>query len=265
MNATGRRFTALVLAGSRGPDDPVARAAGVTHKALALVGGVPMLLRVVRTLRASPSIGGLALCIDRSAFEMLDQPVAAELLANVQLVVPDKTPSASVRRAIEQFGDALPLLVTTADNALLSPPMVEHFCAAAPADADLAVAVASETTIRSAYPDSIRTYYRFRSEGYSGCNLFLARTPAVMKVAAFWSEIERHRKRPWRLVAAIGPLTLLRFLLGTLDLEAACRRLSGIVGATVRAVEMPFAEAAIDVDKPADLALAERILGRRAQ
>ena len=86
-----------------------------------------------------------------------------------------------------------------------------------------------------------------------------------MKIATFWSELERHRKRPWRLVAAIGPLTLLRFLLGMLDLEAAMHRLSGIVGATVRTVEMPFAEAAMDVDKPADLALAEAIFGRRGQ
>jgi GTP:adenosylcobinamide-phosphate guanylyltransferase len=264
VNPGGRRLTALVLAGSRGPDDPVARAAGVTHKALAPVAGVPMLLRVVRTLRASPSIGGLALCIDQPTLErLMHEAAAAELLADVQLVVPDKTPSASVRRALEQLADALPLLVTTADNALLSPPMVEHFSAGAPADADLAVAVASETTIRRAYPDSVRTYYRFGGEGYSGCNLFLARTPEVMKVAAFWSEVERHRKRPWRLVAAIGPLVLLRFLLGTLTLEAAFRRLSTIVGASVRAVEMPFAEAAIDVDKPADLSLAERILARQ--
>jgi CTP:molybdopterin cytidylyltransferase MocA len=77
--------------------------------------------------------------------------------------------------------------------------------------------------------------------------------------------MERHRKRPWRLVAAIGPLTLLRFLAGRLTLDAALRRLSRIVGATVRAVDMPFAEAAIDVDKPADLALAERILAQRAR
>ena len=104
--------------------------------------------------------------------------------------------------------------------------MIEHFCAAAPPDSDLSVAVATETTIRRAYPESIRTYYRFGAEGYSGCNLFLARTAAVMKVAAFWSEVERYRKRPWRLVAAIGPLTLLRFLMGRLDLNAALQRLS---------------------------------------
>jgi hypothetical protein len=75
--------------------------------------------------------------------------------------------------------------------------------------------------------------------------------------------MERHRKRPWRLIAAIGPLTLLRFLLGLLDLRDAERLLSRRTGAAIRIVEMPFAEAAIDVDKPADLVLAEKILRDR--
>ena len=41
---------------------------------------------------------------------------------------------------------------------------------------------------------------------------------------------------------------------------AAMRRLSGKLGLAAACVTMPFAEAAIDVDKPADLALVERIL-----
>ncbi len=265
MSAADRRFTALILAGSRGPYDPVARQAGHTHKALVPVAGVPMLLRVMHALREAPCIDRLALCIDRPALEQLKDSGAAELLSDIRITEPGPTPSASVRRAIEELPDALPLLVTTADHALLTAAMVEHFCAAVPADADVAVAVATATTIRRDYPESIRTYYRFGGEGYSGCNLFLLRAPAAIKVAAFWSEMERHRKRPWRLVAAVGPLTLLRFLLGALSLEQAMRRLSRIIGATVCAVEMPFAEAAIDVDKPADLTLAERILARRGQ
>ena len=35
-----------------------------------------------------------------------------------------------------------------------------------------------------------------------------------------------------------------------------------VIGARVAAVRLPFAEAAIDVDKPADLALVEAILSR---
>ena len=265
MSATDRRCTALILAGSRGPDDPVAHHAGCTHKALVPVAGVPMLLRVARTLRQAPSVGRLVLCIDRPALMHLPEPDAAGLLSDVQIIEPGASPSASVRQALEQIPDASALLVTTADHPLLTVAMVEHFCAAVPANADVAVALATTTTIKRGYPDSIRTYYRFGGEGYSGCNLFLMRGPAAAKVAAFWSEMERYRKRPWRLVAAIGPLTLLRFLLGALSLDAALRRLSHIVGATIRAVEMPFAEAAIDVDKPADLALAERILAARRE
>ena len=51
-------MNALILAGSRGPDDPMARAAGVSHKALLPVAGVPMLLRVVEALRALPDFEG---------------------------------------------------------------------------------------------------------------------------------------------------------------------------------------------------------------
>src|SRR3546814_3068250 len=47
--ATGgeARFTVLVLAGDRGPQDPVSTAAGVAHKCLAPVVGRAMLARVV--------------------------------------------------------------------------------------------------------------------------------------------------------------------------------------------------------------------------
>jgi GTP:adenosylcobinamide-phosphate guanylyltransferase len=264
MSDAGGKVTALVLAGSRGPTDPVARVAGVAYKALAPVAGVPMLLRVMRTLAASESIGEIALGIDPAALNSTDAETAEELRDMTTQFTPlGKTPSQSVQRALEALPTALPLLVTTADHALLTPAMVDHFCRAAPEDADVAFAVATETLLRRDYPDTRRTYYRLAGQGYSGCNLFLLRRPAAAKVAAFWSEMERYRKRPWRLVAAIGPLTLVSFLLGRLSLDDAARRLSEIVGATVKPVEMPFAEAAIDVDKPADLTLAEVILKRR--
>jgi GTP:adenosylcobinamide-phosphate guanylyltransferase len=182
----------------------------------------------------------------------------------VRTIAPGLTPSASVRRTIEDDSVALPLLVTTADHPLLTPAMVEHFCRNAPAAADVVVAVAAATEVRRQYPDTIRTFYRFAGEGYSGCNLFLVRSRAAAKAATFWSDLERHRKRPWRLVAAVGLPTLGRFLIGRLSLDEAMRRLSKMTGATVQAMVLPFAEAAIDVDKPADLALVERILTDRA-
>ena len=46
--------------------------------------------------------------------------------------------------------------------------------------------------------------------------------------------------------------------------DQAMRRVSRVMGCEARAVPLPFAEAAIDVDKPADLALVEAILAKRA-
>lgn len=257
--------TALVLAGSRGPTDPVAAHCGVRHKALAPVAGIPMLARVLDTLASSPRVGRIVVCLEDPA--MLQAiPGAPALVEQGRLstIPPGPSPAGSVGAVLRQLGPSQSLLVTTADHPLLTSEMIEHFCAHAPAAADVAVALAPASVVRAAHPDAIRTFYRLGREGYSGCNLFLFRSGRGERVTAYWAEMERYRKRPWRLVAAIGPLTLLRFLLGRLDPRAAETLLSRRTGAAVAIVEMPFAEAAIDVDKPADLELVERILGHRA-
>jgi GTP:adenosylcobinamide-phosphate guanylyltransferase len=238
----------------------VARHAGQSHKALVRVGGVPMLIRVLRALRQSRSIGGIALCVEVDAPVAGAAPELDALLAGgaVTRIDAAASPSQSVLRALATLPP--PLLITTADHPLLSAAMVDHFCAAVPAEADAAVAVVRASLLEASYPDAIRTYYRFAGEGYSGCNLFLLQSPGARRVVELWTRLERHRKRPWRLIADVGPVALLRFLLGRLDLAGAMRQLSARAGAKVRAVELPFAEAAIDVDKPADLALAERIV-----
>ncbi|MGB4781436.1 hypothetical protein [Candidatus Methylomirabilis sp.] len=55
-------MTAIVLAGDRVSDDPVARAAGVPCKALVPVGGVPMVLRVLGALAEAQAVGDRILC-----------------------------------------------------------------------------------------------------------------------------------------------------------------------------------------------------------
>ena len=101
--------------------------------------------------------------------------------------------------------------------------------------------------------------FRRPPEPTCGC----AATPEARRVAAFWIRAEQFRKRPWRLVAALGPMAVLLFGLGRLDLDAAFARISRAAQARVRPVRLPFPEAAIDVDRPADLALVSRILSQR--
>ena len=265
MIPAARPACALLLAGSRGPEDPDARHAGMKHKALVPVGGQPMIRRVIDTLRTA-GMERILISGDPDLLTSADPPTRQSLAgADILFIPPGSSPSASVQHALESKDIAWPLLITTADHPLLTPAMVEHFYRAAPADADATVGLARASLIKAQQPESIRTFYRFRDDGYSGCNLFLFRSPAVAGLIQFWSTLEAHRKKPWRMVAAIGPMTLIRFALGRLTLADALARLSAIVGIRIAAADMPFAEAAIDVDKPEDLELANQILARRSQ
>lgn len=254
-----RPFTALVLAGRRSAEDPVARARGVTHKVMAEVGGRPMLARVVDTLRSSASVARVFVCADPSSgIERLLPPEVA--------VVPAAgSPSRSVLAAAAQIGDADPILVTTADHPLLTPEMVDHFCRESlRAQADITVGLAPRSVIAAAYPATRRTYLNFRDDGYSGCNLFALTSAAGLEAVRFWIGVEGERKRPWRIIKAFGPTALLLFLTRRLTLAQGMRHASRVLGARAAAVAMPFAEASMDVDKPDDLTIAESVLAARA-
>ncbi len=253
-------FTALVLAGRRGGEDPVARHCGVAYKCLAPAGGVPMLARVVAALAASPGVERIFVVLeDVSILEGLSGIPPCAALPSAP------TPSLSVLRALDEVEAGLPMLVTTADHPLLSVAIVEHFGAAARATgADVVAGLTAAEIIRKAYPDTQRTYLRLNDAHYSGANLFALMSPEARRAVAFWRRVEQDRKRPWRMIRAFGPGPLLAYLLGRLTLEAALARASAIIGARVAAVRLPFAEAAIDVDKPADLELVNTILAGRS-
>ncbi|WP_284736137.1 nucleotidyltransferase family protein [Dongia deserti] len=256
-------MNALILAGSRGPDDPMAKAAGVSHKALLPVAGVPMLLRVVTAVRATPGIERIHVCIeDARVIAQVPELEALHRAGTLDVVPAAESPAASVAAALRRIDLSQPLLVTTGDHPLLTPAILQRFLEAAPAACDLAVALAPSDVVSAAYPGAIRTFYRLGKRRFSGCNLFLVRSPNAARVAEFWRRMEAHRKRPLRLIWEIGPLALIKVLLGLMDAGQAFAYLSRKAGATIRHVELPIAEAAVDVDKPADLELVERILQR---
>ncbi len=257
------RYTALIMAGSRPGGDPMARAAGVSHKCLLPIDGTPMIRRVVAALLAAPSVGRVMISID--APKVLERVFSGPEADRIGLLPSAETPSLSALAAIEAVGDAAPILITTADHPLLVPALIERFCRdAEDSGADIVAGLASEQVIRTAFPDSRRTYLRFRDGRFSGCNLFALLRPEGTKAIRLWRRVERDRKRPWRIANALGLPMLLGYLAGWLTLEAALARLSRLAGAKADVVVLPVAEAAVDVDKPEDLVLVEAILRGRA-
>jgi hypothetical protein len=218
----------------------------------------------VRALADSPRIGPILVSLDDPG--LLDALPELEPLRDAGRLRALTSAAGLSRSVADGFAaGGAPMLVTTADHALLDGPMIEHFLAASEGSgADITVGFASASTIRASYPETKRTYLRFRDEAYSGANLFCLRTAAAERGIAFWQRLERDRKQPWRLARAFGPILLLAYLLRLCTLDQAMALASRRLGLRAAAIPLPIAEAAIDVDKPADLDLVETILARRA-
>jgi GTP:adenosylcobinamide-phosphate guanylyltransferase len=257
------QWTAIVLAGRRPGEDGFAAGHGVAAKALIRVGGEPMLGRVARALLASPSIGRIVVLAQEAETLLggeLQWMAAHPLISTAQS---GDGISESVGRVAGTAGAPYPVLVTTADHALLRPEMVEAFTAAA-VGVDVAFAMVERGVVEKAYPETRRTWLKAANGHFSGANLFALLTPASALGTAFWARAEKDRKRTLKLLTFLGLGTFLRAVTRTISLEAAAERTGRKAGFRLKAVLLPFAEAAIDVDKPADLDLAERILAARA-
>lgn len=252
------KLTALVLAGQRIGGDALATAYDVPHKAALPLAGRTMGEWVVEALRETPSIGRILVAAD---WRGLGDRVP--LMARAKVVPVAAFPT--IGETVEAVLDVVPppLLITTVDHPLLTPAMINEFLDKVPPDADGAVAVARAETVRQAYPEARRTYMRFRRARVTGCNLFLLQGSKAREAVRYWTSMDAKRKDPAAMIGALGFGSLLLWSLGMLTLDGAARRLSKRVGARLAVVEMSAAEAAIDVDKPEDVRLAEAILSRR--
>ncbi len=251
---------AIVLAGSRPGPDPLLSGSGVSTKALLPIAGQAMLVHVVKALRASPEVGAITILAQNSA-ELAAAPGLAGL-ADLHFADSGQGISSSLAAALPPGDD--PLLVTTADNVLLTPTMVAEFLRGG-ADSDVAVAMVERDTLLARYPESKRTWLKFRSGWWSGANMFRLRGRRVLPLLDFWGRIERDRKKGLKIVAAFGPWLLIGALLRLFTIQQGIARAGLRFGLRAKVVAMSEPEACIDADKPADIDLIEAIFAARRQ
>ena len=253
------RWTALVLAGARPGPDPFAEAHGTDLKPLIPVGGTPMVARPVAALLASPEVDKVRVLTQYPA------RIAAVLPSDRRLSVEPSgaTIAATLAALLADPQTRYPLLVTTADHALLDPAMIADFCAGA-AGADLAIGLVERARLTARFPRSQRTWLKFRGGAYSGANLFGFGSARAGRAVELWRSVEQDRKKGWRMIAALGPMALLGAALRIRTLEQTLAAVGRRLGLSIRKVELADPLAAIDVDKPADHELVSAILEGRA-
>jgi GTP:adenosylcobinamide-phosphate guanylyltransferase len=252
-------WTALLLAGSRPGTDPFAAAYGTDLKALIPICGVPMVARPATALLKSSKIDRI-----RVLAQMPDR-ISAALPRDPRLSVGISGPTiaATLEAVLGDPATRYPVLVTTADHALLSPEMIDDFCAKADG-AIVAIGLVERQSLMKRLPQTKRTWLRFRGGAYSGANLFAFGSPSALQAVKLWRSVEQDRKKGWRMIAALGLPMLLGAVLRIRSLDQTLASMSRRLGISIRKVELGDPLAAVDVDRAADYDLVSAILEGRA-
>ena len=246
-----KHVSTLVLAGQRaGVTDPLCAEFNVDYKVETPILDRPMLSWVESALEAA----GLA-----RPYMISGYPNAGE---GWLIKESGMGPADSALIALKDA--SFPCLMTTGDHPLLRADMIASFINGSIASgADFCVGLANEAIIQEGHPNTKRTYLRFSDEAVSGCNLFFIANEKGLAALEFWREAQHLRKQPLKLARKIGIGLGLKYAAGRLSLQGAFDEAGRKIGISAKPVLLPFAEAAIDVDKVSDHELVSEILKKR--
>lgn len=262
---SGPRLTALVLAGDRSPNDPLAQASQAGCKALLEIEGTPMVKRVLAALEQASLVSAIHLTGPHES-QLGTDPALRDWIDEhaVHWSPPEVSPSTSAAAAMRSIDSEESVLLTTCDHPMLTSTMVDAFARqGVNREADVVICLAPYPLVREAYPEMKKTVLRFSDGEFCSCNLFIFNTPEGRGVADFWRRIEQQRKKPLRIIRLLGWRAVTRYRLGLLSLEEALQRLGKRLGLRIEPVVVPYADAAIDVDSLADLSAVRASLGAR--
>ena len=252
-------WTAVLLAGSRPGRDPFAEQFGTDLKALIPIQGQPMVQRPVKALLESKDIGKILVL--SQAPERIEEVLPKD--PRIEVMESKGTIAETIEELMLKRPSRFPMLVTTADHALLDPAMISEFVVKAKG-ADLAIGVVERQSLLARLPQTKRTWLVFRGGAYSGANLFALGSIKTLAAVEQWRSVEQDRKKGWRVLAALGPTLLLGALLRLRTLDQSVVSMGLRLGMSARAIVLSDPLAAVDVDKPVDHAIVEAVLAGRA-
>jgi GTP:adenosylcobinamide-phosphate guanylyltransferase len=246
------KVDAVILAGGEGDViDPACR-----FKGLLPVAGRPVVEWVVDALRQAETLSEIAVVI----------PTAEALGPWVdrveKLVVSNGSFMDNVLAGTASFRMDRPVLVVTGDIPLVTPEAIDDFVRDSLAtNADFTYPLVRREDMEAQYPGSIRTYFRLRSGWHTGGNAMLANPVLIPAARDLGQRLFDQRKSPVGTMRIAGLGFVARFMLGRLQPEDLGDKIQQLLlGGTGAAVMSRHASLAVDVDKPADLELVERVL-----
>lgn len=236
-------------------------AGGAPNKALIELGGVSFLERIVTALLQSGRVRRVAV-VGLPPEHRPGLPPQATFLPDTGSMLGNGR--AGVEYFKSQGGVSEYVVACSSDIPLLTPQAVSgviDMCL--PYRVDFCYNIVQDEVMERAFPGSGRTFVAIEGRRYAGGDMNLVHTSIVDVDQTRINEIIGYRKSFWRQVQAVGLDTLFLFLIRRLTIAHLERRVQKALGFTGKAVVCPYAEVAMDVDKPHHLDVVRAAWARR--
>lgn len=231
-------------------------------KALLEIGGKPMVQWVLDALSGAAKVENVVLIgLTEESGVTCTKPLT--YLANKISMIENIL--GGINKVLEINKSATRVMMVSSDIPAISSEMLDwEVEATSQTDVDLCYTVVKREVVEARYPGSRRTYVKLKDVEVCGGDLNVLHTSVVAMNPEIWERLIATRKNPVKQAAIIGFDTLFLMMFRTLTLDAAVKKVTTRLKMTGRAVVCPYAEIAMDVDKPNQLEMMRADLISRA-
>jgi molybdopterin-guanine dinucleotide biosynthesis protein A len=220
-------------------------------KALVEMVGKPMVQWVLDALNQTPVVARIILVgLDSDNGVSVTKPVT---------YIPDRgsmmgNAIAGTEKVLSLNPGAGQVLLCSCDIPLLTPDMVETLVSLCPdPGVDLYHATVSKECMESRFPESHRSYGKFKDGYFAACDIHIIAPRIIHKHRDLWAALMGNRKNVIKQALNLGPGFLLKYVTGRLSLEELERKLLQKFDINARVVLVDTPEMGMDADKPFQL------------
>ncbi|MEN8240978.1 MAG: nucleotidyltransferase family protein, partial [Chloroflexota bacterium] len=240
------------------PDDPLYQYTQGKNKALLDLGGKPMIQWVLDAVSNSALVDHIVI-VGLDQDPDLKSTKTLHFLPNQGGIVDNI--KAGTYKVAEINPDAELLLVASSDIPTVTTEMVDWTIQQAEElRVDIMYTVVEQQTMENRFPNANRSFIKLKASAVCGGDMHAISVTAVTHNEEMWNKLEASRKNAFKQMAILGFDTLFLVGLRLIDINTAARRIAKRLGLAGVGEISPYAEIAMDVDKPHQLELLRKDL-----
>ena len=243
---------AIVTAGGiPQPEDPLYTYSYGDSKALVDLAGQPMIQWVLDALGDAKHVDNVII-IGLSPKSNVTCKKPLHFISNQGRMLSNIV--AGVHKSLELDKKNKYVLVVSSDIPTIKPEMVDWLVEKSQETRDdMYYGVCNKEVMEARFPGSKRTYTKLKDMELCGADMHVSHVSMATEHLDMWEQLIGNRKSPLKQASIIGLGIFFQILTRSITLDDLVAKVSKRIGIKGRAIQFPYAEPCMDVDKPHQL------------